>query len=170
MENLFARPKFQWFDKALPVSSPEDALDMLAGITEPVLVIETLDTEDILPGNGLTSSSSPSFQVITDRAGRYRILVDSPKGGWFFIADAMYPGWEAYLDGAPTQLYPAQVLGKAVFVPGGTHELKLAFRPTSFKIGLYITAFSLLVLLSTFALTRSGKQQAEPKHRNQQHL
>jgi len=88
-----------------------------------------------------TAGGAPpaKFTVLKARSTRSRFDISADQPAWFFLADANYPGWTAYLDGRKVPIYSAQILGKAVAVPPGRHELRLRFRAFSFYIGLTIT-------------------------------
>ena len=99
-----------------------------------------------------------NIEVIRDQPDNYEFEISAPAPAWFFIADAHYSGWNAYLDGENTRIFAAQVLGKAVFIPPGTHVLRVAFEPLSFSIGLLVSLFSLALLCLVFYRTRSRAQ------------
>jgi hypothetical protein len=60
-------------------------------------------------------------------------------GGWLVVSDAYYPGWQARVDGAPTVIYPADGLFRAVWVSAGPHQVDFVYRPASVQIGALIT-------------------------------
>jgi uncharacterized membrane protein YfhO len=76
----------------------------------------------------------------------YKIAVESPCPGWLYLSDAYYPGWSALVDGVPAELYPAQVLGKAVKIPQGSSEVEFVYRPQSFYIGAIVSGVAWLAL------------------------
>ena len=55
--------------------------------------------------------------------------------GELVLADAYYPGWEAYVDGKPATIYPADVALRGVFVPAGTHTVTMEYSPESVTLG-----------------------------------
>jgi DNA invertase Pin-like site-specific DNA recombinase len=68
---------------------------------------------------------------------RYRptsvvLQVNSPCRGMVLLADTWFPGWTAYVDGKPTQIYRAYNMIRGVVVQRGEHEVILLYRqPTS---------------------------------------
>ena len=48
---------------------------------------------------------------------------------------AWFPGWQAEVDGAPAQLYRANVDFKAVYVPPSAENVVLTYNPRSVHIG-----------------------------------
>ena len=78
---------------------------------------------------------------------QYKFEVNAARPAWLFIADANYPGWQALVDGQSTPVYYAQVLGKAILVPSGKHQIIVEYKPRSFGIGFCLLILTLFVLL-----------------------
>jgi hypothetical protein len=57
--------------------------------------------------------------------------VDVSDPGYLVILDAYHPGWRAYVDGAPAEILRANVLFRAVAVPGGRHRVRFLYRPAT---------------------------------------
>ncbi len=85
-------------------------------------------------------------------------------GGLLVLTDALYPGWEATLDGAPAQLYAADGLFRGVFVPAGAHEVVFAFRPGSFRLGVGVSLAGLAALVAGAVLVWRGRRSNAPRH------
>ena len=157
LQNDAARPRFQIYPACRRAASADQAFDMLTKLTKPMLVIEDQSPADPCAATMETSDAAPpaTFTVLKARSTRYRFDVSADRPAWFFLADANYPGWTAYLDGKQVPVYSAQILGKAVFLPPGRHELRLSFRAFSFYIGLTITM--LTALIAAAALIRARR-------------
>lgn len=72
----------------------------------------------------------------------------------YFISDAYYPGWKAFVNGKETKIYRANYTFRAVPVPEGEHEIKFVYQPKSFFDGLKISVLSLVILLLLLGLWR----------------
>jgi len=131
------------------VGSPDEALDFIRHWTERTLVTENPDGPGHQPDHPASASTDETaplqFEVTKSNDIYDRLNLPVTRPAWLFLADANYPGWNAYLDGKPAPVFSAQVLGKAVAVPAGQHELVLAFEPTSFRWGAGITLLSLVL-------------------------
>jgi uncharacterized membrane protein YfhO len=62
------------------------------------------------------------------------------------LSDVWYPGWRAWLDGAPMPISRANYLYRAVFVSAGDHQVVFSYQPLSFWLGLAISLISCLLL------------------------
>jgi uncharacterized membrane protein YfhO len=78
------------------------------------------------------------------------------------IADTYYPGWRAWVDGAPSPIYPANLSFRAVAVAAGVHVIDLRYQPTAFSYGAALS--SLTVLACILLLRRSLKAVGEGVH------
>ncbi|HXI18934.1 MAG TPA: YfhO family protein, partial [Chloroflexota bacterium] len=91
----------------------------------------------------------PLANDITSGAGRVNILAAEPEQmrmavearqpAMLFLGDVFYPGWRAYVDGQETQIYRANYIFRAIFVPAGQHSVEFVYRPRSFRLGLLVT-------------------------------
>jgi Bacterial membrane protein YfhO len=59
------------------------------------------------------------------------------------LADAWDPGWHATVDGAAAPLLRADIAFRAVAIPPGRHEVRLAYRPRGLAPGLALSAAGL---------------------------
>jgi hypothetical protein len=62
------------------------------------------------------------------------------------VSQTHYPGWKAYVDGAPAALLRADYAFDGVALSPGRHTVRLALEPTSLRIGVLITLASLVVV------------------------
>ena len=90
------------------------------------------------------------------------ILEVAGPGGFLVVSDAFHPGWKARVDGKEAPLYRANYVMRAVELPPGKHRVEFEFRPAAFRVGIWISAISLLVMVA-FAVGanrwESGKRQ-----------
>lgn len=60
------------------------------------------------------------------------------RKGWIVLSDAYYPGWESYVNGLESKIYPDAELFRAVEVPEA-FDVTFTYRPLSFFLGLVIS-------------------------------
>ena len=90
-------------------------------------------------------------------AGFARAQVRMGGAGYVVHNQRLYPGWQAWVDGKPARLLPANFLMQAVAVPAGAHTVEFRFDSGSFRRGRTISLLSLL-LLAAGALALRGRR------------
>lgn len=84
------------------------------------------------------------------RLARYRddevvveARLDSP--GYLVLSDHFYPGWRAFDDkGGELRIYRTDMAMRAVHLPQGDHTVTFRYLPVDFRIGLFVTVFTIL--------------------------
>jgi hypothetical protein len=81
------------------------------------------------------------------------------RPGILVLADSYYPGWKAYLDDKEVKIYRANLFFRAVTVPAGNHVVKFLYEPASFKIGLVVSAATIvsLIVITIIVILRSRR-------------
>jgi hypothetical protein len=79
--------------------------------------------------------------------------------GLLLLTDAMYPGWEATVDGEAAAICRADLLFRAVALDAGEHRVVFAFRSRELLAGAVTSGLGLAVLgaVSAFATGRTGR-------------
>ncbi|MCC6671475.1 MAG: hypothetical protein IT458_10460 [Planctomycetes bacterium] len=132
-------------------ADPEDAAMLLVrhAPTPEIVVLENAD-RTFAPRR---PAQPPRVDVLEERASSLRIRVEMAQGrGYLVLADAIAPGWEAWLDGASVPLLPADLAFRAVAVPEGSHEVLLRYRPTWLTLGLPVLGLGLLLCIGLLIL------------------
>jgi len=93
--------------------------------------------------------------------GDYRRLLPLSMilgAGLLLLADALYPGWQATVDGEPVVIYAADGLLRGVFVAEGAHEVVFTFRPRSLHTGAAVSLVGLftVAMLALWAARLGG--------------
>jgi len=112
----------------------------IAGLEDPdaVVEIERYDEEEV---------------VLRTRGSRPGVVV---------LTDALYPGWQATLDGRPVPLRRANFAFRAVVVPAGEHRIEMQYRPSALRWGGVLTLAAAAGLLAPFLLRRRACVGAPP--------
>jgi len=63
------------------------------------------------------------------------------------VSQMHYPGWKAIVDGAEAPLLRADYAFVGVALAPGAHDVRLVYRPASFRIGLLLSSAGLLIAL-----------------------
>jgi len=121
-----------------------------------VVLEEQLSSEQI---NQLKSSSlqNSNAEIISYEEDKITINVNSDAASLLILTDTYYTGWKAYVDGVETEIYRADGLVRAVFVPTGNHTVEFSYLPDSFVNGVIISLVTGGVLLSLFVYSNKRK-------------
>ena len=84
----------------------------------------------------------------------YAIDAKMELDGWVVLSDSKWPGWRAYIDGRRVETHYANHAFVGVFVPKGTHRLRLVYVPEAFTRGRNVTFVTLAAIALFFALRR----------------
>ena len=103
-------------------------------------------------------SNGPGQLTLRKSDYGYEIDAVMDLDGWVVVSDSKWPGWRAYIDGRRVETHYANHAFLGVFVPKGTHHLRLIYKPEAFTRGRNIT-FATLVLLGAFFALRHRLQK-----------
>ncbi len=68
------------------------------------------------------------------------------KDGFLVVTQNAMPGWRAWVDAIPKNIYLADGIFQGVAIEAGDKEARLSYEPVSFRIGLFFTLISLGVM------------------------
>ncbi|MEW5958613.1 MAG: YfhO family protein [Chloroflexota bacterium] len=89
--------------------------------------------------------TSPAI-ISREHSQAVEITVNLNAAGYLVLLDTYYPGWVASVDGAPTPIYRANYIVRAVYVPAGEHTIRFDYRPRSFWVGAALALLALLII------------------------
>jgi len=70
--------------------------------------------------------------------------------GFLVLLDTFFPGWEVRVDGNLKPIYRANYFYRAVKLGPGTHKIEFSYVPVGLKMGIYISACTLVFMLFMF--------------------
>ncbi len=153
------KARVQWFPCAQLASTSDAAWAMLFGSREPIgeaIVVEAPSSgEGPVCGSGGLQGTDGQALVLDQSGNALRIRVQSERAGWLLVRDTFYPGWQAFVDGQPAEIFVANYVFRAVSVPSGQSEVELRYRPPAFTTGLTASILSgLFVVLMAWKCGR----------------
>ncbi len=77
---------------------------------------------------------------------KVRLRVASDEPALLLLKDAIYPGWRVEIDGVEADLLRANVLHRAVLLPGGEHTVTFRYEPEELVAGGLISVAALVVV------------------------
>ena len=75
----------------------------------------------------------------------------APSTSLLVLTDSYARGWKATVDGRRVPIHRVDYLLRGVQLGPGRHRVEFRYEPSDWRIGLAISAISLLVLLALFA-------------------
>ena len=113
-----------------------------------------------------TTTSAPGSVTLTrDAPEQFEAEVRMARAGWFVLMDQMLPGWTATVDGKPAHIHRADAVGRALFLPPGTHRVAMSYRAPALAVGAAVsgaawTAWTALLAWSLLAGRSPGRRTA----------
>lgn len=144
---------------------PDEALLMMRD-TDWDPFVEVLVEEDF-PGSPRPPDGAPSPQTIHSilyANNSVTIDAEAKRPSYLVLADTIYPGWGATVDGAPTAVFTANYLFRGIDLPPGRHEVVFRYRPRSVLWGA-VGSFTGLLAATALALggPRSDSGRGSPR-------
>jgi uncharacterized membrane protein YfhO len=86
-------------------------------------------------------------QVLEESPEQKKLSLTRNTPGFLVTSLSNYPGWKFKVNGVETPVIRTNYAFMGIPVPAGTSEIQISYEPFSFKLGLAISAISLLALL-----------------------
>ncbi|HEX8254573.1 MAG TPA: YfhO family protein, partial [Thermoanaerobaculia bacterium] len=103
-----------------------------------------------------------TLRIQRPASGEFDIAATMQNDGWVVISESAWPGWRAYVDGKRVKTHYANHAFLGVFVPKGTHRLRVVYQPEAFTRGRNITLLTVVALVVFFAL-RCRRRLQQPR-------
>jgi hypothetical protein len=146
-------------------AQPADPQAALARLVDPLFDIHTTVLLDPLPPEVATWSepgdASAETRLERDEPEYIAIRTRGAGPAVLVLNDALYPGWEATLDGVATPLLRANTAFRAVLVPAGEHVVEMQYRAHSFRRGLALAGIAIVLLSVAMNWGWTGPARAE---------
>ena len=143
--NTDALPRAYLLSRYEQASQEENLHRLALGEFDPHALV-LLESDPGVPSSGAIP------QPVAARIERYEperveLYIDAPAAGILVLSDTDYPGWRAWVDDTPSEIWRANGLFRAVPVPSGSHRVVFEYAPASLRWGLWITVTCVAVAL-----------------------
>jgi hypothetical protein len=91
-------------------------------------------------------SANANVRIVDYESNRLVIETKADNPTVMVLSEMNYPGWEATLDGAKTQILITDFLLRGVAVPAGAHRIEMRYTAPGARNGAIISLFTLLLL------------------------
>jgi hypothetical protein len=148
LESASARSKAEFWDSARVHPDQDAILAEFARQPESILGPPRLEAPTKLPAQGSDQPGSVAVERYTPNEVRLSVAASSP--GLVVLKDAYFPGWQATVDGQPSEVLRVNGMVRGVVVPGpGQHSVVFRYWPASFVRGVLLAAAVALLVVTT---------------------
>jgi hypothetical protein len=113
------------------------------------------------PANRGVDSAASAADIVERTTNTMRITTTLDKPGLLVVSESYDPGWQAYVDGQPTPVVPADGFLRGVYLDAGRHEVRFVYAPRSFTIGVAISITTLILLIAGSTLVMIAKRRKQ---------
>lgn len=150
-ENMNVLPRIQMLYQSQIVANGGEAF---AALHSGLDFTETIIVEN---GTELVGAGEYSIDVVAYENNRILLDVTTTERGYLLLTDMYYPHWQAFIDGEPTPIEPANFAFRGVLVPVGSHQVEMFFKPDSWRLGWQISLATIGLLICWVAFIRLRK-------------
>ncbi|HEY3135785.1 MAG TPA: YfhO family protein, partial [Blastocatellia bacterium] len=181
-ENKNAMPRAFFVDHVVEVDTHADATNALSQSdfdprstavverTTPVRVVGGRIMNPQFPTNNSTKYATlftrmqllldlPVATVVENKRNSVLIHTDGGTDGLLILSDNYYPGWQAFIDDSPVQIFRANCTMRAVNVPAGRHVVSFVFKPVSFFASMYVSLAAAALILPVLILSAAKRKR-----------
>ena len=117
------------------------------------------------PGTDISLPATPlagSAQVGEYEPDRVMVRTAANRPALLVLADNMYDGWQATVDGSAAEVHRVNHTFRGVVVPEGEHTVEFVFAPSDLRLGLYLYIATLAALAgyAAYLVVRSRRSRA----------
>jgi hypothetical protein len=112
------------------------------------------------PELAIQPSTGNNVTLVSSDIHNIRLKASVVVPALMVLSEIYYPaGWNAYVDGVKTKIYKTNYILRSIFLQPGEHEIEFKFEPNSFKLGLFISlaTFLILIVALVFSVRRLKK-------------
>jgi hypothetical protein len=153
-ERAAALPRAWWVPEHRHARNPEVAISLLVSsgfdprrevILEGGAAAERSPAREApVPASELPAEPKVAIEAYAPE--RVELSVQAPRPGWLVLSDLYYPGWIAWVNGAPSPIERANHLFRAVRVGAGSSRVRFEYQPASLRRGALVSLASALGL------------------------
>lgn len=120
-------------------------------------------------GQAVTQGSTAMATLKSYEPNALVYEVNSDKGGVLVFSEVYYPGWQATVDGVPTELGRVNYILRAINIKPGKHEVAMNFHPASIRITETVAyaSYGILLVLAALGLFVQWKRRKQDGERQE---
>ena len=150
--------RFSWSRRLTSPLAPAALLGRLTRGAEAATVGD-ITTVPTLGRDTANDDVSDQATLVAHAPERLVVQTTTATDGILVLSEVAYPGWQATIDGAPTPIYVADGLLRAVALPAGDHLVELRFESDALRIGVTVSILTAtaLTVCCMWSLVRSRR-------------
>jgi hypothetical protein len=117
-----------------------------------VLLNEKVDFEE-------SNHFSGKVEQVTYKSNHVTVQTTQEGNGFLVLMDSYFPGWTVKVDGQERPILKANFFYRAVQLGPGEHTLEFDYFPEGMKMGLIVSGFSLLLIISGSLFLRKNMKR-----------
>ncbi len=150
IENTDVLPRAFFVDS---VAAFQDDQALLAQLRSPGFDPRRVALLSGKPGGPVERGARGSAKVTSFGPHRVELEATVDKPACLVVSEVYYPaGWKATVDDKPVQIHRADYVLRAIFLGPGSHKVRFIFDPWTFKVGLWLTIVSVVLLIGLIVL------------------
>jgi hypothetical protein len=154
-ENTTVYPRFFLVHQARAVTSLQEARDLISRRQVDLRQTAIVDQQIELASAG----GSDEVKTLKYEPNAIELSTQTSRGGLLVLSETYYPGWRAWLDDRPTQIYSTDIALRGIIIPAGVHSVRMEFRPAILPVSLGISlATAILLAISAFVYRRNASR------------
>ncbi|MEO6710363.1 MAG: YfhO family protein, partial [Planctomycetota bacterium] len=152
------RGRFWTVRETRRATDPETAFtSAVAADHDPRLVAIVEDAPELHAAPGTADSIDAPPAILEESSRRVVLRVNAARDAWLVATLSWYPGWKAWVDGAPVALTRTNYAFLGLSIASGEHEVVLEFDSASVRLGAWISIAGLCATLALLAASRTGR-------------
>lgn len=145
-ENKNFLPRAYLVHKVVVMKSEADVLKAMAS-REFNYLKQAIIEDKYIQEEPMPVSADGKVTITRYRPNEIWVDINSAADSFLVLADVYYPGWNVYIDGKKDKIYQTDYIFRGVNISAGNHKVLFRYEPWSYKIGFFITIFTLIFLI-----------------------
>ncbi len=140
-----------WFISSLkPVNNTNDEILSLKELDTKKEAVIHSKFKDVVSKTTFTVDSLAAITLTDHKPNHLIYQSNNQSDGFAVFSEIYYPGWQAYIDGAPTGHVQVNYTLRGLPVPAGNHKIEFKFEPQVVKTGAAIMLTSSIIFMLLF--------------------
>ncbi len=145
-ENPDALPRAWFVGKTSVAQKSEDALQIINSAEFNPATMAIL--EQPLAENIGVPDATWRVSIAEFKSREIKLQTKTSATGLLVLSEIYYPaGWNAYIDGTPTEIFRTNYILRSLVVPAGSHEVVFKFEPKLYELGYTLSNAAWVVAL-----------------------